>query len=64
MRYQRLQFLFVRLLKGNDGYLIRKGDYRIIYDIHDYILAINVIVNCKDIYEYASKFESIFPTSQ
>ena len=40
-------------LKGRDGYRIRKGDYRIIYDIHDKVLIINVIAigHRKDIYE-------------
>lgn len=30
-------------LKGTDGYRIRKGDYRIIYDIYDSILVVDVI---------------------
>jgi mRNA interferase RelE/StbE len=30
-------------LKGRDGYRIRKGDYRIIYDIYDNVLTIDVI---------------------
>lgn len=30
-------------LKGRKGYRIRKGNYRIIYDIHDKILLIDVI---------------------
>jgi len=30
-------------LKGNKGYRIRVGDYRIIYEIHDNILLVNVI---------------------
>ena len=40
-------------LKGRDGYRIRKGDYRIIYDIYDNKLVIEIIAagNRKDIYE-------------
>lgn len=40
-------------LKGRDGYRIRKGDYRIIYDVHDNILTVEVIAlgHRKDIYE-------------
>jgi mRNA interferase RelE/StbE len=40
-------------LKGRDGYRIRKGDYRIIYDIFDHILLIDIIAagNRKDIYD-------------
>ena len=40
-------------LKGRDGYRIRKGDFRIIYDIFDKILTVEVIAigNRKDIYE-------------
>ncbi len=30
-------------LKGRGGYRIRKGDYRIIYDIYDKILTVEVI---------------------
>ncbi|MGF7214960.1 mRNA interferase RelE/StbE [Spirosoma lacussanchae] len=30
-------------LKGRAGYRLRKGDYRIIYDIHDDVLTVNVI---------------------
>ncbi len=30
-------------LKGKDSYRIRVGDYRIIYDIYDNILAVDVI---------------------
>jgi mRNA interferase RelE/StbE len=43
----------VKKLKGREGYRIRKGDYRIIYDIHDYILVVDVIAigHRKDIYE-------------
>jgi mRNA interferase RelE/StbE len=40
-------------LKGRDGYRIRAGNYRIIYDIIDDVLLINVISigHRKDIYE-------------
>ena len=40
-------------LKGRDGYRIRKGDYRIIYDIYDNKLVIEIIAagHRKDIYE-------------
>ena len=40
-------------LKGRDGYRIRKGDFRIIYDIYDKILIVEVIAigNRRDIYE-------------
>lgn len=40
-------------LKGRDGYRIRKGDFRIIYDIFDKVLTIEIIAlgNRKDIYE-------------
>ncbi len=40
-------------LKGRDGYRIRKGNYRIIYDIYDHILIIDVIAvgHRKDIYD-------------
>jgi len=39
-------------LKGRDGYRIRAGDYRIIYDIYDKILCVEVIElgHRKDIY--------------
>jgi mRNA interferase RelE/StbE len=30
-------------LKGRDGYRIRKGDYRIIYDVFDNVLVIDII---------------------
>jgi mRNA interferase RelE/StbE len=30
-------------LKGRDGYRIRVGDYRIIYEIHDRVLLVDVI---------------------
>jgi mRNA interferase RelE/StbE len=40
-------------LKGRDGYRIRSGDYRIIYDIIDQQLIVNIITlgNRKDIYD-------------
>ena len=40
-------------LKGRDGYRIRKGDFRVIYDIYDKILTVEVIAigNRKNIYE-------------
>lgn len=40
-------------LKGRSGYRIRQGDYRIIYDIYDKLLVVEVIAlgNRKDIYE-------------
>jgi len=40
-------------LKGRLGYRIRQGNYRIIYDIHDNILTVNVIAigHRKDIYK-------------
>lgn len=40
-------------LKGRSGYRIRKGDFRIIYDIFDNILLINVIAvgDRKEIYD-------------
>ncbi len=40
-------------LKGRDGYRIRQGDYRIIYDIFDHILVVDIIAvgHRKDIYE-------------
>ena len=40
-------------LKGRDGYRIRKGDFRIIYDIYDKILTIEIIAvgDRKDIYD-------------
>lgn len=39
-------------LKGRDSYRIRLADYRIIYDIFDYILTVDGIDLCqrKDIY--------------
>jgi len=40
-------------LKGRNGYRIRSGDYRIIYDVIDNILTINVIAvgHRRDIYD-------------
>ena len=40
-------------LQGRSSYRIRKGDYRIIYDIFDHILVVDVIAigNRKDIYD-------------
>jgi mRNA interferase RelE/StbE len=40
-------------LKGRPGYRIRKGDYRIIYEIYDAQLIINIITvgNRKEVYE-------------
>jgi mRNA interferase RelE/StbE len=40
-------------LKGRDGYRIRKGDFRIIYDIFDKELIVELISigNRKDVYE-------------
>lgn len=40
-------------LKGRDGYRVRVGNYRIIYDIYDKELIVDVITlgNRKDIYE-------------
>lgn len=40
-------------LKGRDGYRIRKGDYRIIYDVYNNILTVEVIAlgHRKDIYD-------------
>lgn len=40
-------------LKGRPGFRIRQGNYRIIYEIFDHLLVINVIAvgNRKDIYE-------------
>lgn len=40
-------------LKGRDGYRIRIGDYRVIYDIFDNILTVDVVAlgHRKDIYE-------------
>jgi mRNA interferase RelE/StbE len=43
----------VKKLKGREGFRIRRGDYRIIYDIHDRQLVIEVVAigHRKDIYE-------------
>jgi len=40
-------------LKGRDGYRIRKGSYRIIYDIFDNVLLVHIIGigHRKDIYD-------------
>lgn len=40
-------------LKGRNGYRVRKGNYRIIYDIYDKILVVDVIAigHRKDIYD-------------
>jgi mRNA interferase RelE/StbE len=40
-------------LKGRNGYRIRKGIYRIIYDVYDNVLTVEVIAlgHRKDIYE-------------
>lgn len=40
-------------LKGRPGYRIRKGSYRIIYDIMDHLLLVDIIAvgDRKDIYE-------------
>ncbi len=40
-------------LKGRNGYRIRKGTYRIIYDIYNNILTVEIIAlgHRKDIYE-------------
>ena len=40
-------------LKGRRGYRIRKGNYRIIYDVFDNILTVNIIAigDRKDIYD-------------
>lgn len=40
-------------LKGRDGYRIRIGNYRVIYDIFDHILTVEIITlgHRKDIYE-------------
>jgi mRNA interferase RelE/StbE len=39
-------------LKGREGYRIRSGDYRIIYEIFDQVLKVNVVAvgNRKDVY--------------
>ena len=40
-------------LKGRSGYRIRKGDYRIIYDVYDTVLVVEVIAigHRREIYE-------------
>ncbi|GAA4467558.1 hypothetical protein GCM10023093_23690 [Nemorincola caseinilytica] len=40
-------------LKGRSGYRVRKGNYRVIYDVYDSVLVIDVIAigDRKDIYE-------------
>jgi mRNA interferase RelE/StbE len=40
-------------LKGRDGYRIRQGDYRIIYDVQDDVLVVQVLAagHRKDIYD-------------
>jgi mRNA interferase RelE/StbE len=40
-------------LKGRDGYRIRVGNYRVIYDIFDTMLVVDIITigHRKDIYE-------------
>jgi mRNA interferase RelE/StbE len=42
-----------RKLKGRTGFRIREGDYRVIYNIFDQILTVNVITvgNRKDVYK-------------
>ena len=42
-----------RKLKGRDGYRIRVGDYRIIYEIYDHELIVDIITlgHRKDIYD-------------
>jgi len=43
-------------LKGTEGYRIRVGNYRIIYDVYDYKLVVDVIAigHRKDIYRLTS----------
>ncbi|WP_369010881.1 type II toxin-antitoxin system RelE/ParE family toxin [Lacihabitans sp. LS3-19] len=43
----------IKKLKGRDGFRVRAGDYRIIYEIFDSELIIDIITlgNRKDIYE-------------
>ena len=43
----------IKKLKGRSGYRIRKGDYRIIYDISDDVLTIEVVAigHRRQIYE-------------
>ena len=40
-------------LKGRSGYRVRQGNYRIIYDIIDYLLVVDVVAigDRKDIYD-------------
>ncbi len=40
-------------LKNRKGYRIRQGNYRILYDIFDYILTVEVVAlgHRKDVYE-------------
>ncbi|MBI3510642.1 MAG: type II toxin-antitoxin system RelE/ParE family toxin [Bacteroidetes bacterium] len=40
-------------LKGRDGFRVRQGDYRIIYEILDHVLIVDVITigHRKDIYD-------------
>ncbi len=40
-------------LKGREGYRIRQGDYRIIYEIFDKVLVVEVLAigHRKDVYE-------------
>ncbi|MGA0557680.1 type II toxin-antitoxin system RelE family toxin [Larkinella sp. VNQ87] len=40
-------------LKGRAGYRVRKGDYRIIYDVYDDVLVVEVVAigHRRDIYE-------------
>ena len=40
-------------LKGRDGYRIRKGDYRIIYDIYDRQITVEIVAigHRREIYE-------------
>lgn len=40
-------------LKGRSGFRVRKGDYRIIYDIYDNVLIVDVIAvgHRRDIYD-------------
>jgi mRNA interferase RelE/StbE len=42
-----------RKLKGRNGYRIRVGSYRVIYDVFDAVLVVEIIEvgNRKDIYE-------------
>ncbi len=42
-----------RKLKGRSGYRVRVGDYRIIYNIHDNVLTVFVVLigHRRDVYE-------------